>query len=192
VILRGFNMVYKVGSYRPEDTGFGRPPAPAPVQLDPARDHLCGPGAEPAGRRRHARLPPRLHPQHRSHRAGARPERCVYAARLQDLTNERFQGEGWPDWQTIDDGLPSEPQLGFPTNYLVNAGLQRAFDNFWANTPVEGRGLQEAYAAAWRRVAAKFDRKPYVMGYDLLNEPWPGSAFGPRAVRRPVAVPVST
>ena len=51
----------------------------------------------------------------------------------QDLYNERFQGEGWPDWAVLDDGLPAEPKSGFPANYLVMPALQRAFDNFWAN-----------------------------------------------------------
>jgi endoglycosylceramidase len=110
----------------------------------------------------------------------------------QDLYNERFQGEGWPDWQTIDDGVPSEPQLGFPTNYLVNAGLQRAFDNFWANTPVEGRGLQEAYAAAWRRVAAKFDQQALCHGLRPAQRAVARLGVRARAVRRRVAVPAST
>src|SRR3954471_18797466 len=48
----------------------------------------------------------------------------------QDMYNERFQGEGWPDWAVLDDGLPAQPQLGFPENYLVQPALNRAFDNF--------------------------------------------------------------
>lgn len=194
VILRGFNMVYKVGSYRPEDTGFGRDDARFLRRhgFNSIRLGIIYAGLEPN--------PPAADgtPDYRRGyiRSIARTERVLARSGVytlldfhQDLYNERFQGEGWPDWQTIDDGVPSEPQLGFPTNYLVNAGLQRAFDNFWANTPVEGRGLQEAYAAAWRRVAAKFDRKPYVMGYDLLNEPWPGSALGPQGCASPGGCP---
>jgi endoglycosylceramidase len=91
----------------------------------------------------------------------------------QDLYNERFQGEGWPDWAVIDDGLPAEPKQGFPANYLVMPALQRAFDHFWNND----QGLQDRYAAAWRRVAERFRGDPAVLGYDLLNEPWPGSAW---------------
>ena len=51
----------------------------------------------------------------------------------QDLYNERFQGEGWPDWQVLDDGLPSEPQVRVPGQLPRQRRAQRAFDNFWAN-----------------------------------------------------------
>jgi endoglycosylceramidase len=195
VILRGFNMVYKVDSYRPQDTGFGADDARFLRRhgFNSIRLGIIYKGLEPD--------PPTAagKPQYRKGylRSIARTERVLARRGIftlldfhQDLYNERFQGEGWPDWQTIDDGVPSQPQQGFPANYLVNAGLQRAFDNFWANTAVEGRGLQDAYAEAWRRVAVKFRRKPFVMGYDLLNEPWPGSAFGPQACGTPTGCPV--
>jgi endoglycosylceramidase len=38
-------------------------------------------------------------------------------------------------------------------------------------------GLEDHYAAAWRRVAHRFAGAAYVLGYDLFNEPWPGSAW---------------
>jgi endoglycosylceramidase len=56
--------------------------------------------------------------------------------------------------------------------------LQRSFDHFWANDPGPGGvGLQDRYAAAWRHVAERFRDNPNVLGYDLLNEPWPGSTW---------------
>jgi endoglycosylceramidase len=96
----------------------------------------------------------------------------------QDLYNERFQGEGWPDWAIQDDGLPNQPQNGFPANYLLMPALQRSFDHFWANDPGPGGvGLQDRYAAAWAHVASRFRNNRSVLGYDLLNEPWPGTAW---------------
>ena len=54
--------------------------------------------------------------------------------------------------------------------------LQRTFDNFWANARGPGGvGVQTRYAAAWRHVAARFRAQRGVMGYDLMNEPFPGS-----------------
>ena len=71
-----------------------------------------------------------------------------------------------------------EPKAGFPGNYIVMPALNRAFDNWWANAPGPGGvGLQDRYAAAWRHVAERFRNERYLMGYDLLNEPWPGSPW---------------
>jgi endoglycosylceramidase len=96
----------------------------------------------------------------------------------QDQFNERFQGEGEPAWSVQDDGLPASPQNGFPSNYLTMPALEHAFDHFWQNSPGPGGvGLQDRYAAAWEHVAAYFRGNPYVMGDDVFNEPWPGSAW---------------
>src|SRR5436190_619976 len=96
----------------------------------------------------------------------------------QDMYNERYQGEGFPDWAVQDDGLPNEPKTGFPNNYFVNPALQRAFDNFWANKPGPGGvGLQDRYAAAWAHVAQRFASNRAVLGYEVLNEPFPGSEY---------------
>jgi endoglycosylceramidase len=182
VILHGLNMVYKVGSYRPADSGFSADDARWLRRngFNTIRLGIIYKGLEPN--------PPSASgaPAYSDAylRSIAKTEAVLAKQRIftlldfhQDLYNERFQGEGWPDWQILDDGQPAEPQVGFPGNYIVNQGLNRAFDNFWADAQAAGRGLQEAYAAAWERVATDFRDQPYVMGYDLLNEPWPGSAF---------------
>jgi endoglycosylceramidase len=96
----------------------------------------------------------------------------------QDLYNERFSGEGFPDWAVIDDGLPAEPLTGFPGTYLTSPGGNQAWDNLWADrAAADGVGLQEHYAATWRHVAERFEQEPYVLGYDLFNEPWPGTQW---------------
>jgi cellulase (glycosyl hydrolase family 5)/glycosyl hydrolase family 5 len=43
-------------------------------------------------------------------------------------------------------------------------------------SPRPGLTLQEEFADAWRQVATRFKDDPLVFGYDLLNEPYPGSA----------------
>jgi len=182
VILHGFNMVSKVGSYRPEDTGFGGDDAHFLHRhgFNTVRLGIIYKGLEPQPPGADGRPDYRLGYL----RSIARTERALAKRKIfslldfhQDLYNERFEGEGWPDWQTLDDGLPAEPKNGFPANYLTMPALQRAYDHFWANDPAQGVPLQEAYAGAWRKVARRFKRRPRVVGYDLLNEPWPGSMF---------------
>lgn len=96
----------------------------------------------------------------------------------QDMYNEAFQGEGLPSWMIDDDGLPAEPQAGFPGNYFGMPALNRAFDNFWANVQgPDNEGLQNWYAAAWAHVATALSGNDNVLGYDLMNEPWPGSVW---------------
>lgn len=84
-------------------------------------------------------------------------------------------GNGMPAWATLTDGLPN-PQEPFPLYYLRNPALQRAFDNFWANRPGPGEvRLQQRYAVAMRTVAARFAASDNVLGYEPMNEPWPGT-----------------
>jgi endoglycosylceramidase len=182
VFLHGFNMVYKVGSYRPEDTGFGRDDARFLRHhgFNTIRLGLIYKGVEPE--------PPGADGAPRYDgdylRSLARSERVLARQRIftlldahQDMYNERFEGEGWPDWQVIDDGMPAEPKQGFPANYVGMPALNRAYDHFWENDPVMGTGLVDRFAAAWRPIAQRFRNRPYTMGYDILNEPWPGSVW---------------
>ena len=95
----------------------------------------------------------------------------------QDQLNEEFEGEGFPAWAIEDDGLPNT-KTPFSMGYELNPALQRAFDNFWADKPGPGGvGLQERYAAAWRYVAQRFDHNQAVLGYEVINEPFPGSDY---------------
>lgn len=177
VILHGVNMVYKVAPYNAAAAGFGRNDA--------------------RFLRRHGFNTVRLgvihkavEPEPKAYDIGyirslKRTERILSRQRIftqvdfhQDLYNERFQGEGLADWAVDDDGLPAQPEAGFPGNYFLMPALIRAFDHFWANDPAaDGRGLHNAYAHAWREVAKRFARRKRMMGYDVFNEPWPGSIW---------------
>ena len=98
----------------------------------------------------------------------------------QDLYNEKFQGEGAPAWAVIDGGLPN-PKLGFPNNYFANLAENHAWDEFWLNAKApDGVGLQVHYARAWAHVAGRFAAEPAVAGYEVMNEPWPGTGGLPR------------
>jgi endoglycosylceramidase len=97
----------------------------------------------------------------------------------QDGYGPATHGNGMPPWATITDGLPNPPAQ-FPLYYIQNPALQRAFDNFWANRAgPDGVPLQEHYATAMRAVAQRFAWNPYVLGYEPMNEPWPGTNWSP-------------
>jgi endoglycosylceramidase len=175
VILHGVNMVYKHPPYEPAATGFGADDARflARHGFDNVRLGVIYGAVEPQPG---AYAPAYLRDIKRTQQLLARHRIFSLLDFHQDLYNERFTGEGFPDWAVVDDGVPAAPLTGFPGSYLSSPGLNRAFDNLWANRPAaDGLGLQEHYAGAWRAVAARFDRQPYVLGYDLFNEPWPGS-----------------
>jgi endoglycosylceramidase len=172
VNLHGINMVYKRAPYAPDATGFGEDDAAflAAQGFNAVRVGVIYKAVEPQ---------PGVYDDAYLDRIRATVDTLAahgIVALLdfhQDMYNERFQGEGWPDWAVMDDGLPAQPASGFPNNYLLMPALQRAFDHFFAN---DG-GLQDHYAAAWAHVAARFRDAPNVVGYELLNEPWPGSTW---------------
>ena len=88
-------------------------------------------------------------------------------------------GNGMPAWATYTDGLPNPPDP-FPTYYVTNPALQRAFDNFWANRAgPHGVPLQDYYAQGMVAVATRFASSANVLGYEAMNEPWPGAKWQP-------------
>jgi endoglycosylceramidase len=180
VFIHAVNMVYKRPPYYPKAAGFGADDARFLRRhgFNGVRLGVIYAGVEPK-------------PGHYDHayiRKVGDTERTLSRDGVfslvdfhQDLYNERFQGEGWPGWAVQDDGLPN-PQNGFPTNYLTNPALQAAFDHFWADDAGPGgAGLVDRYAAAWRRVARHFRSSGHVLGYDVMNEPWPGTVWQPCA-----------
>lgn len=175
-ISHGMNMVYKVPPYAPSASGFGEDDVRFLVKegFNTVRLGVIYKAVEPQpGVYDDAYIENIAQTAALLARYGIAPIIDFH----QDLYNEKYQGEGWPDWAVIDDGAPNAPLVGFPNNYLANAALNRAFDNFWANTPGPGGvGIGDRFAQAWKHVAARFAGEP-IMGYDLLNEPWPGNGW---------------
>ncbi|MBZ5563404.1 MAG: glycoside hydrolase family 5 protein, partial [Acidobacteriia bacterium] len=92
----------------------------------------------------------------------------------QDLYSVKFS-DGAPAWATLDDGKPHTTGAVWSDAYYSSPAVQTALDHFWANSPApDGVGLQDHYARVWRRVAERFRAEPTVIGYDLMNEPFPG------------------
>ncbi|NVB40008.1 cellulase family glycosylhydrolase [Pseudenhygromyxa sp. WMMC2535] len=94
----------------------------------------------------------------------------------QDVYSEAFCCDGAPTWAIFDDGEAFEQQSLWSANYLQPA-VQHAFDNFWAGDGGAHPELQEHYVLAWQHVAETFAGTPNLIGYDLMNEPFPGTAW---------------
>jgi hypothetical protein len=71
----------------------------------------------------------------------------------QDGYAPKYNGNGFPDWMAIDDGLPNPPEAVFPLYYIQNPAMQRAFEHFWADTPIPGGdGLHDYFVRRSRRL----------------------------------------
>ena len=98
----------------------------------------------------------------------------------QDGYAPKYNGNGFPDWMAIDDGLPNPPDAVFPFYYIQNPAMQRAFEHFWQDTAIpDGIGLQAYFVQALQAVATRFGNEPMVIGTELMNEPWPGADWQP-------------
>ncbi len=177
VVVHGFNLVAKVPTYEPGAAGFGEDDA-AFLQahgFTAVRLGVIVKGLEPT--------PGHFNESYLDSIASTvqlLASHGIYSLLdfHQDLLNEKFQGEGLPDWMIQDDNLPAQPKAGFPGNYFAMPALWRAFDHLWRNAPgPQGRGLADWYAGAWAHVATRFRGNGAVLGYDLFNEPFPGSPY---------------
>ncbi|HEY2436735.1 MAG TPA: cellulase family glycosylhydrolase [Solirubrobacteraceae bacterium] len=176
VIVHGTNMVYKLPPYYPSAVGFGSDDAAflQRIGFNAVRVGVIWKAVEPRpgvyDDRYLAQIATTV-------RTLARHGVMSLLDFHQDLFNEQFQGEGAPDWAVQDGGLPN-PKLGFPGNYLGNPALEHALDQFFTNaTGPSGRGLQDWFASAWAHVAGRFRGSRSVLGYELLNEPFPGTQW---------------
>lgn len=177
-ILHGTNMVRKLAPYTLSSVGFGADDADAIARAgwNTVRVGFAWKAFEP--------VPGEYDIDYLADLAGTvrllnRRKIHVLFDAHQDMYNERFNGQGLPDWATFSDGIPATPNCGFPLKYFFMASMWRAWDHLWANDVVDARGrtLWQAYAQMWRKVALEFRDDPYVFGYDLINEPFPGSDY---------------
>ncbi len=99
----------------------------------------------------------------------------VFLDMHQDLFGIVFE-DGAPEWATLTDGEQHIRTELWSESYLASPAVQHAFDNFWNNSPAsDGIGIRSRFINMWKHVAARFADNPYVIGYDVLNEPFPGS-----------------
>lgn len=101
----------------------------------------------------------------------------VFLDMHQDLFSVKYS-DGAPEWATLDEGKPHLKGNVWSDSYLISPAVHAAFDNFWANAPApDGIGIQDHYIAVWKHVAERFQDNPTIIGYDIMNEPFEGSAI---------------
>ncbi len=106
----------------------------------------------------------------------------------QDGWGPAFRDNGFPVWMTFTSGA-TDTGTPFPLYYLTNPAIQAAFQSFWDNVPGPGGVPLQDRAAAWfEAVGERFAGNDAVLGYDLLNEPWPGTTYLP-CVSQPQGCP---
>jgi endoglycosylceramidase len=94
----------------------------------------------------------------------------------QDAYSTEFGGEGAPDWAVQTDGA-ANPSLPFPYNEFFDPAEQQAWDSFWSNTDAPNDiGLEDNYAQMLEYVGNAFNGNSNVAGFELMNEPSPGSS----------------
>ncbi len=179
VQLRGVNEVYKTAPYYPAADGFGADDVNllSKLGLNVVRLGVDLRGLMPTpGKIETAYIDKLAQTVNQLTKAGIYTQVDIH----QDGYAPKYNGNGFPDWMAIDDGLPN-PDLPFPVYYFGNTAMQRAWDHFWDNSEVNGKGLQEYVIQSLTALVKKFRGNPHVVGYDVFNEPWPGTDFAPCA-----------
>ena len=174
VIVHGLNLVYKRKPYVPPDgpTGFTKKDAAwlARHGFNAARVGTLWAGLTPSGPGQAD--PAYLDQWQRVLDLLARKRIWIQLDMHQDQWHEQYGGEGVPDWaaaRQLPFSLTPPVVAPFPTGYWTPE-VSSMFDDFWANR----RGLLDGWLAAWQVAAQRWEHQRYLMGYDLLNEPWMG------------------
>lgn len=94
----------------------------------------------------------------------------------QDLYSVKYS-DGAPEWATFDEGKDHTTGAIWSDAYMMSEAVQTSFDNFWLNKPAsDGIGIQDHYTALWKHIAKRYANNTSVIGYDIMNEPFPGSS----------------
>lgn len=87
--------------------------------------------------------------------------------------------DGAPAWAVLTDGKPACAIAG---QSALNPASTAAFYEFWQNATVPaapgaspGPGLEDHYIGAMAYLASRFASDPAVLGYEIMNEPQPGT-----------------
>jgi endoglycosylceramidase len=92
----------------------------------------------------------------------------------QDLFSVRY-ADGAPEWATIIDDKEHVTGQLWSDAYIFSDDVNTAYLKFWINRQAaDGVGLQDHYARMWAHIVTKLKDHPALIGFDVLNEPFPG------------------
>jgi endoglycosylceramidase len=99
---------------------------------------------------------------------------------LTPVQESSAHADGAPLWAVITEG---EPALALGGQGPFNAYVAAAFNSFWLNRipsgvrqgAAPGPGLQDHYIGAMAALAQRFKDDSTVAGYEIMNEPLPGT-----------------
>ncbi|MBO4893645.1 MAG: cellulase family glycosylhydrolase [Clostridia bacterium] len=87
--------------------------------------------------------------------------------------------DGAPMWACMTDGHEFKPtKFVWAEGYFWGKAIHSCFDHFWANDVCCGKPVQEHFCEMWKHVAERFKDNTALFGFDILNEPFPGSSGG--------------
>lgn len=88
-------------------------------------------------------------------------------------------GDGAPAWATLTGRHTyKRAKKVWAEGYFWGKAVHKAFDNFWDNVPIGNKNIQDYYADMWQFVVKELGSHPAVIGFDLMNEPFPGKSGG--------------
>ena len=92
----------------------------------------------------------------------------------QDIYSIVFGGDGAPAWAVHTNGnaINADNPTGVWFLKNLDPAVVAALGNFWNYTTY--RELQDHYIVMWKKVLERFKNNPYVIGYDIMNEPYGG------------------
>jgi endoglycosylceramidase len=117
----------------------------------------------------------------------------------QDLMSPKFCGEGFPDYASLYDRSIELELFPIPTPSLIPYQInettgypfrsecdKHAFADYytsyacskaWQSLYDNDQGVQDRFGLFWQKVAQRFNGNDFVLGYELLNEPWAGNIY---------------
>ena len=97
----------------------------------------------------------------------------------QDGWGPTVGSDGFPGWMTLTGGAANN-HASFPGYYTSDPAVQAAFESFWQGADGPGGvSLEQRAAGILGTVASSVASDRRVLGYDMLNEPWPGTTWQP-------------